>query len=437
MTNEQQLREMNEALLISSVHQHELTEQAQHAEAALRETEERYRTLFELGPVAVYSCDASGVIQEFNRRAAELWGRAPALGDTDERFCGSFRMIRPDGTFLLHEQCPMAEVLSGKIDGARDAEVMIERPDGSRITVIVNIRPLKNERGEITGAINCFYDITERKRAEAALRDSHSRFEALFDASPVGMYLVDAELRIRMVSRTARPAFGDIGELIGRDFVEVMHILWSPKTADEIVTHFRQTLETGEPYHAPEFSEERDDRKKFEYYDWQIHRISLPDGQIRRGLLFIDISERMRLSTSLRRHAAELAESDRHKNEFLAMLAHELRNPLAPIGNCVQILRHTEKAKDIQAAADMIEGQVGQMVGLVDDLLDVSRISRGKIELRRGRVEMASGIHHAVVAAQPHYDNMEHVVTVDAAGAAYLLERRPGPVDSIGRQSAK
>ena len=95
---EQQLREMNEALLISSVHQHELTEQAQHAEAALRESEERYRTLFDLGPVAVYSCDASGVIQEFNRRAAELWGRAPALGDTDERFCGSFKMIRPDGS---------------------------------------------------------------------------------------------------------------------------------------------------------------------------------------------------------------------------------------------------------------------------------------------------------------------------------------------------
>jgi PAS domain S-box-containing protein len=80
---------------------------------------------------------------------------------------------------------------------------------------------------------------------EASLRDSHARFEALFDASPVGMYLVDADLRIRMVSRTARPTFGDIGELIGRDFVEVMHILWQPKTADEIVARFRQTLETG------------------------------------------------------------------------------------------------------------------------------------------------------------------------------------------------
>ena len=83
------------------------------AKAALLDSEERFRTLFDLNPVAVYSIDASGRIQQFNRRAAELWGREPAPGDTDERFCGSFRMFRPDGTFMPHEQCPMAEVVVG------------------------------------------------------------------------------------------------------------------------------------------------------------------------------------------------------------------------------------------------------------------------------------------------------------------------------------
>ena len=132
----------------------------------LRQAEERYRTLFDLGPVAVYSCDASGEIRQFNRRAAELWGREPVAGDTDERFCGSYKLFRPDGSFMPHEQCPMAEVLSGKISEARDVEVLIERPDGSRVVVIVNIRPLQSPRGDVTGAINCFYDITERKQAE-------------------------------------------------------------------------------------------------------------------------------------------------------------------------------------------------------------------------------------------------------------------------------
>jgi PAS domain S-box-containing protein len=137
--------------------------------AAVRTSEERYRTLFELSPVAVYSIDASGRIQKYNRHARELWGREPKVGDTDERFCGSFKMFRPDGSFMPHDQCPMSDVVSGKLAEARDMEVLIERPDGSRITVLVNIRQMRNHRGEVIGAINCFYDITERKKAANAL----------------------------------------------------------------------------------------------------------------------------------------------------------------------------------------------------------------------------------------------------------------------------
>jgi PAS domain S-box-containing protein len=133
------------------------------------ESEERYRTLFELAPVAVYSCDASGVIRDYNSRAAELWGRRPQLGDTDEKFCGSFKLYRPDGSYMPHEQSPMSDVLTGKVSGIQNAEVQIERPDGSRIVVMANIAPLKNDRGEVTGAINCLHDVTERKKAHEEL----------------------------------------------------------------------------------------------------------------------------------------------------------------------------------------------------------------------------------------------------------------------------
>jgi PAS domain S-box-containing protein len=149
---------------------------------ALRESKVRYRTLFDLAPVAVYSCDASGVISEYNNRAAELWGRKPEPGDTNERFCGSLRLFRPDGTFMPHEQCPMADVLCGKIPGVRDAEAHIERPDGSRIIVIVNIAPQMDEHGEIKGAINCFYDVTARKQAEDVGRHLASIVESSDDA---------------------------------------------------------------------------------------------------------------------------------------------------------------------------------------------------------------------------------------------------------------
>jgi His Kinase A (phospho-acceptor) domain/PAS domain len=127
-------------------------------------------------------------------------GRQPELGDTDERFCGSFKLFRPDGSFMPHEQCPMAEVVDGKRSEVVDAEVLIERPDGSRITVVVNIRPLKNQRGEVTGAINCFYDISERKRAENQLADSMNRERELAEFREKFMGILGHDLRNPLAS---------------------------------------------------------------------------------------------------------------------------------------------------------------------------------------------------------------------------------------------
>jgi len=124
--------------------------------------------LFEQLPFAVYVCDREGLVLRYNRRAAELWGRSPKLSDPDERFCGSYRMFRPDGSLLPHHQCPMADVLRTGIS-VREQEVHIERPDGLRGIALVDIEAIKDIDGNIVGAVNCFQDITERKRSEAQI----------------------------------------------------------------------------------------------------------------------------------------------------------------------------------------------------------------------------------------------------------------------------
>jgi PAS domain S-box-containing protein len=137
--------------------------------------------LFEQLPFAVYVCDRDGLVLRYNRRAAELWGRSPKIRDPNERFCGSYRMFRPDGSQLPHHQCPMADVLRTGIS-VRQQEVHIERPDGLRGIALVDIEAIKDSGGNVVGAVNCFQDITERKRSEEAALQLAAIIESSDDA---------------------------------------------------------------------------------------------------------------------------------------------------------------------------------------------------------------------------------------------------------------
>ena len=161
---EENLRELNETL------ERRVTERTD----ALRESEERYRTLFNAVPMAVFVCDRHSVIQHYNRHAVALWGREPVCGV--EQHCGSVNLWLPDGTLLPHTQSPIVEVLRTGIP-ALNVEVFIERPDGSRLPVLVNFAALKNAQGEIAGAITSFVDISESKRAESELRAAKATAE--------------------------------------------------------------------------------------------------------------------------------------------------------------------------------------------------------------------------------------------------------------------
>jgi signal transduction histidine kinase len=126
-----------------------------------------------------------------------------------------------------------------------------------------------------------------------------------------------------------------------------------------------------------------------------------------------DIHEQRETANRLRQLANDLQDVDRRKDEFLAMLAHELRNPLAPISNALHIVRrHGDNAKTVQSALEIMERQVAQMIRLVDDLVDVSRMSSGKIGLRRERVELLSVVKHLAEATQSLAAKSNHELAV-------------------------
>jgi PAS domain S-box-containing protein len=163
---------------------------------------------------------------------------------------------------------------------------------------------------------------------------------------------------------------------------------------------------------------------------WMAYKVlTIPDASGRPAAIATvsqDVTERKRLEDSLRRLAIDLSEADRRKNEFLAMLAHELRNPLAPISNAARALRLGAGDRDaVRSASEMLERQVGLMSRLVDDLLDMSRITRGKIELRRERIELATVVHQAVEAARALYRSLNHELVVTLPPHPVYLDADP------------
>jgi len=242
----------------------------------------------------------------------------------------------------------------------------------------------------------------ERKQAEEKLRASEYRFARFMQHLPGLAWIKDLDGRYVYANDAAEKAFRTPrAELYGKTDKEV----FPPETAAQFRDNDQRALASESGIQTIETMEHADG----------IHHhsivskfpISGSDGKtVLVGGVAIDITERMRAEEALQ-------ESDRRKNEFLAMLAHELRNPLAPIRNALQIMRLTGRnGEAVHSASEMMERQVGQMVRLVDDLLDVSRISRGKIELRKRRVELASVVNHAVEAARSLYKSMNHELTV-------------------------
>ena len=355
-------------------------------------------------PAAAYLCDADGLITYFNAAAVLLWGREPRLRHPDDRFCGAYKLFDAEGRPVPPSESWMALALrEGREFTGK--EIVIERPDGGRVEALAFAQPIYGEDGRLAGAVNVLVDVTERSRSRDEARDSLANMRLLIDASPVPIVVIDPDPPVvRFWNPAAERLFGwKATDVVGRPI---------PIVPEELRAEFasqRSVVARGDA--LPGLETQRVTR------DGQRVDVSLSAAPLRGKngvvtaelLLFADVTERRRSERSLQ-------EADRAKNEFLATLAHELRNPLSPIRNATEIMRlRAEPSSDLQWALDVIDRQLQHLTRLVDDLLDVSRITMNRMHLRRERIELEEILRDAVEACQPVLDEHEHrlSVTVD------------------------
>ncbi|HZZ28807.1 MAG TPA: PAS domain S-box protein [Pirellulales bacterium] len=495
----------------------------------------QFREILDRFPAGAYICDANGLITYFNAQAVELWGRQPKLNDPVDRFCGSFKLFLADGTPVPHDQCWMALGLQTGKAYIRQ-EIIIERPDGFRSTVLAHVSPLHDASGKLTGALNVLIDITEqahgttaqallaaivkssddaiisktlegrilswnagaerifgysakeaigqpitliipperqheetaiiekigrgeridhfetvriakngrrldislaissvrdrsghivgaskvarditeRKLVEAALRESEQRFANFMQYLPGLAWIKDSNGRYVFVNDAAEKAFGRTkAELLGKSDRDI----FPPEIAAQFCENDHRALSAGAGVETVEALQQVDG-----VHHSIVSKFPIPaaDGKPTMvGGMAIDITQRVKAEQALR-------DLDSRKDEFLATLAHELRNPLAPISNSLHILRMSgELSPTTERVCGIMERQVNHLVRLVDDLLEVSRITRNKIELRKESVELAAILRSAIETSMPLLDAAGHQLAISVPTEPILLQADP------------
>ncbi|HEU4744462.1 MAG TPA: PAS domain S-box protein, partial [Anaerolineales bacterium] len=259
--------------------------QREEAEEALRASEERYRFIVENTSDGIWWVELRepmpislpeeeqlewyyrhAVMRQCNLGLARMYG----FDSIDDVVGFPMRILMP-------REIPENLELSRQFirSGYRlvDAESREVRADGRELVFLNNMVGIV-EGGKLTGEWGTNRDITERKRAEEALRRNEQMFSTLVDAAPFGVYFIDSEFRLRAINKGSEGVFGGIDPLIGRDLAEVLRIVWQEPFATEAIERFRHTLRTGESFISPPTVEERANIDEIEAYDWQIHRIT-------------------------------------------------------------------------------------------------------------------------------------------------------------------
>ena len=384
---------------------------------------------------AVITTDTGARIASMNRVAEALtgWSEDEAM---DQPLDQVFRIIN-ERTRIRANNPAIRALREGVVVGLANHTLLIRR-DGSECAVDDAAAPIRDDAGHVTGCVLSFRDVTLQRRLEQDLAKqllSARLLAAIVETSDDAIISKSLQGIIQTWNRGAERLFGyRADEAIGR---HISLVIPPERLAeeDEILAQIR----AGRRIEHFETERVRSDGTRV-FVSLTISPLKDDSGDvIGASKIARDITERRtfegereHLTEDLRQLAADLSEANHRKDEFIAMLAHELRNPLAPISNAAHILRAADgHDATIHEVGSMLYRQVSQLGRLVDDLLDMSRITRGTIELRREAIELAPVVRQAVEASKTWCDELEHQLTVALPEAPLWLDADPARLAQV------
>ncbi len=383
------------------------------AENALFESRERFQKIVSQAATGVVQMDPEGHITLVNQKYCDMVGRSEA-----ELLGTSVLDVTAAGSVPITVEA-VQRLAGGEQGVVIDKEYL--RSDGTLMPATSSVNGLRGPDGEFQGLVAIVVDTTEKRRAEEQLRASEERYRTLFESVDQGFCILEmifdeanrpVDYRFLEMNRMFEAHTGLVGATgkTAREMVPTLDSFWFET--------YGRVAQTGEPVR---FESEAPAMER--WFDVYATRIGGP-GSARVALLFSDITKRKESEATLRKLASDLADSDRRKTEFLATLAHELRNPLAPIRSGLGVMRlKGDSPASVARVREMMERQVGNMVHLIDDLLDIARISGGKLELKKERADLRTVLSSAVETSLPLVESGRHELTVD-------LPQAPVPVEA-------
>lgn len=378
------------------------------AERQLIESRERLRITLESIGDGVIATDAEGRVSFANPVAQRLLGY-PAEQTVGRPLRDVFKIVNEFTREPVEN--PVERVLRDRqVVGLSNHTILI-RPDGVEIPIDDSAAPIQDHEGTLAGVVLVFRDISESRRAEK----SHATLAAIVQSSDDPIISKDLNGRIMTWNFAAERLFGyREDEVIGQSITLII----PPDRLDEEVEILRR-IRQGERMEHYETVRMRKDGTAVEI-SLTVSPVKAADGSI------IGASKIVRDITERRRFERQLREADRQKDHFIAILAHELRNPLSPIQNTIKVLQlERSDDRDLLHYCDLIEKETKHINRLLGDLLDSSRITQGKLSLQKERLDLSSAVNRAVEASRPAIDEAGLKLAVDLPSQPLIVEADP------------